>query len=94
MTILSTPKIEVSICTPRTIRERLGLFLENQLNYCNESKRHHLESFKSELLIVMSKRGMTDEHLLLGLELNNYLRQVGKNNYQFTTVSYNLGEGT
>ncbi len=89
---LLKPVIEVSVQTPRTVRQRLELFLENQLNYCDDSKRCYLESFKSELLIMMSKDGMTDDNLLLGLELNNYLRQVDKHKYQFTTVSYNLGE--
>ncbi len=86
------PKPEIIIQTPRTVRQRLELFLENQLIYCSDSKRHYLESFKSDLLIMMSKDGMTDDQLLLGLELNNYLRQVGKHKYQFTTVSYNSGE--
>lgn len=91
MSTITKPEVVASVAFPRTVRQRLELFLENQQSYCTDSKRHHLEMFKSEVLSVMARDGMTDEQLLLALELNNYLRQVDQHKYQFTIVSYTLG---
>ena len=82
----------IIIQTPRTLRQRVDDFIKSQSNYCDESKRHYLESYKSELLILMSRDGMTDSHLLMGLELNNYLRQLDKLHYKIDKVNYNVGE--
>ncbi len=88
------PKPEIIIQTPRSLRQRLDAFLDNQYNYCNQEKKFYLQSFQSELLSEMcrdSVEGMTDEKLILGLELNNYIRQVDKHVQNFTKVSIRLG---
>ena len=86
-TILPT----VQIMEQRSLKERVTEFLENQLNYCNQSKIHRLESFKNELYHNMSHQGLTDDNLLLGLELNNYLRQINNPESRLEQVVYSVG---
>ena len=71
------PSIEV--VRSRSLRESIDLFLENQLNYCSKSKVQRIESFKADLIHKINSEGLTDDNLLLGLELNSYLRQVYNN---------------
>lgn len=88
---MNTITPSVQIMEQRTLRERVSLFLENQVNYCNQSKIHQLESFKNELCQNMSHQGLTDDNLLLGLELNNYLRQINNPESRFEQVMYSVG---
>jgi len=81
----------VIIQTPRTLRQRIDNFIESQANYCAESRRHYLERYKSELFVLMSKDGMTDSQLLMGLELNNYIRQLEELHCKIGKVNYNVG---
>lgn len=70
----------VEVVRSRSLKESIDLFLENQLNYCNKSKVQRIESFKADLLHKINSEGLTDDNLLLGLELNDYLRQAYNNN--------------
>ena len=85
-----TPCIEV--IRQRSLRERVDVFLIDQLNYCNQQKVYLLESFKTDLLHKIYSEGLTDDNLLLGLELNNYLRQINNLESRFERVTYNIEE--
>ena len=89
---MNTITPSVQIMKQRTLREKVSLFLEDQVNYCNQSKIHRLESFKNELYHNMSHQGLTDDNLLVGLELNNYLRQINNPESRLEQVVYSVGE--
>lgn len=89
---MNTIMPSVQIMEQRTLKERVSLFLEDQVNHCNQSKIHRLESFKNELYYNMSHQGLTDDNLLLGLELNNYLRQINNPESRLEQVMYSAGE--
>lgn len=82
----------VQIVQQRTLRECIDKFLEDQFYCCTQSKVHRLESFKTDLLSKIHREGLTDENLLMGLELNNYLRQLNSSDCRLGRVSYNIGE--
>lgn len=81
----------VQIVETLTLRERVEKFLEGQTSYRNQDKIHILESFKMDLCHNMFHQGLTDDNLLLGLELNNYLRQINNPDCRFERVSYSVG---
>lgn len=85
-----TPTVErVRQCT---LRERVDSFLSGQFNYHDhQDKIYRLESFKADLLHKIYSEGLTDSNLLLGLELNNYLRQINNPESRFERVTYNIG---
>ena len=85
-----TPSVEV--IRQRSLRERVDVFLEDQLNYRDQDKIVRLESFKIDLLHKIYSEGLTDSNLLLGLELNNYLRQINSPESRLEKVTYNVGE--
>lgn len=76
-----------------SLKERVESFLENQIEYRSVDKKIVLEGFKQELYHKMSVEGLTDENLLLGLELNNYLNQVDNpldQGLKLQTVEYKI----
>ena len=85
-----TPPVEA--IHQRTLRERVSSFLEGQSNYCNMQTVNRLESFKIDLLHKIYSEGLTDSNLLLGLELNNYLRQINNPESRLERVTYNIGD--
>ena len=80
----------IVIKTPRTLREKVSDFLENQLNYSSVDKVYILEGFKTDLLYRIQREGMSDDNLLLGLELNNYLRQIDDPKARLERITYNV----
>ncbi|MCP3686136.1 MAG: hypothetical protein GY861_26105 [bacterium] len=81
---------EIIIKTPRTLRDRVNSFLDDQLNYTNEDKKYCLERFQYDLICNIQSEGATDDNLLLGLELNNYLRQINDPKARLVRISYNV----
>lgn len=88
---MTKPVISVSILPQPSLRERVGIFLEKQLNYNDQAKIHIIEDFKRSLLSEIHREGLTDENLLLGLELNNYLRQINDSDCRLEQVCYYMG---
>lgn len=87
-----TPSVQ--ILPQPTLEDRIKTFLDNQLGMCVNTKEHYLESFKTDLTYRMHSEGLTDQNLLLGLELNNYLRQINNptdSSIKLQSVNYSLG---
>lgn len=84
----------VAVQVPRvSIEDRLEKFLAEQLNYRNEDKKFQLKYFQNELMERICNHGLTDKNLLLGLEINNYLRQIDAPEERFVQlhkVEYHL----
>ena len=87
-----TPSVQ--ILPQPTLEDRIKKFLDNQLGMCSKTKEHYLESFKTDLVYRIHSEGLTDRNLLLGLELNNYLRQLYNptdSSVRLQSVNYSIG---
>lgn len=87
-----TPSVQ--ILPQPTLEDRIKTFLDNQLGMCSKTKEQYLESFKTDLTYRMQHEGLSDQNLLLGLELNNYLRQINNpidSGVRLQSVDYSIG---